>query len=268
MEGPSGMPPAAAASGRKALLASHATPWAQSPTAQEAPTSASPQTGPAQSAEAARSLTSPPPTPAPRPRATPSLAAASIRRSTASAPATPSASRSATFSPDQKPRERDGRDAPIWDDAPRKVAQGRNGKRRTEKHRRPTPNQLHESLPPTVTRTPCRPAAAARWKKATRRQKTVPRGPDTQHRRIRPPLQAGTGRLRHKSLHGWRQGRRAPRHSREEAVRGAARNPSALRKRKAMPQTAGIPRRAEARTASPLAKYAEGDLFNMCDLEL
>lgn len=169
---------------------------------------------------------------------------------------------------DQKPRERDGRDAPIWDDAPRKVAQGRNGKRRTEKHRRPTPNQLHESLPPTVTRTPCRPAAAARWKKATRRQKTVPRGPDTQNRRIRPPLQAGTGRLRHKSLHGWRQGRRAPRHSREEAVRGAARNPSALRKRKAMPQTAGIPRRAEARTASPLAKYAEGDLFNMCDLEL
>lgn len=169
---------------------------------------------------------------------------------------------------DQKPRERDGRDAAVWDDAPRKVAQGRDGKRRTQKGRRPTPNQLHESLPPTVTRTPCRPAAAARWKKATRRQKTVPRGPDAQNRRIRPPLQAGTGRLRHKSLHGWRQGRRAPRHSREEAVRGAARNPSALRKRKAMPQTAGIPRRAEARTASPLAKYAEGDLFNMCDLEL
>lgn len=169
---------------------------------------------------------------------------------------------------DQKPRERDGRDAAVWDDAPRKVAQGRDGKRRTQKGRHPTPNQLHESLPPTVTRTPCRPAAAARWKKATRRQKTVPRGPDAQNRRIRPPLQAGTGRLRHKSLHGWRQGRRAPRHSREEAVRGAARNPSALRKRKAMPQTAGIPRRAEARTASPLAKYAEGDLFNMCDLEL
>lgn len=168
---------------------------------------------------------------------------------------------------DQKPRERDGRDAAVWDDAPRKVAQGRDGKRRTQKGRRPTPNQLHESLPPTVTRTPCRPAAAARWKKATRRQKTVPRGPDAQNRRIRPPLQAGTGRLRHKSLHGWRQGRRAPRHSREEAVRGATRNPSALRKRKAMPQTAGIPRRAEARTASPLAKYAEGDLFNMCDLE-
>lgn len=168
---------------------------------------------------------------------------------------------------DQKPRERDGRDAAVWDDAPRKVAQGRDGKRRTQKGRHPTPNQLHESLPPTVTRTPCRPAAAARWKKATRRQKTVPRGPDAQNRRIRPPLQAGTGRLRHKSLHGWRQGRRAPRHSREEAVRGAARNPSALRKRKAMPQTAGIPRRAEARTASPLAKYAEGDLFNMCDLE-
>lgn len=168
---------------------------------------------------------------------------------------------------DQKPRERDGRDAAVWDDAPRKVAQGRDGKRRAQKGRRPTPNQLHESLPPTVTRTPCRPAAAARWKKATRRQKTVPRGPDAQNRRIRPPLQAGTGRLRHKSLHGWRQGRRAPRHSREEAVRGAARNPSALRKRKAMPQTAGIPRRAEARTASPLAKYAEGDLFNMCDLE-
>ena len=169
---------------------------------------------------------------------------------------------------DQKPRERDGRDAAVWDDAPRKVAQGRDGKRRTQKGRHPTPNQLHESLPPTVTRTPCRPAAAARWKKATRRQKTVPRGPDAQNRRIRSPLQAGTGRLRHKSLHGWRQGRRAPRHSREEAVRGAARNPSALRKRKAMPQTAGIPRRAEARTASPLAKYAEGDLFNMCDLEL
>lgn len=169
---------------------------------------------------------------------------------------------------DKEPRERDGRDAAVWDDAPRKVAQGRDGKRRTQKGRRPTPNQLHESLPPTVTRTPCRPAAAARWKKATRRQKTVPRGPDAQNRRIRPPLQAGTGRLRHKSLHGWRQGRRAPRHSREEAVRGAARNPSALRKRKAMPQTAGIPRRAEARTASPLAKYAEGDLFNMCDLEL
>lgn len=169
---------------------------------------------------------------------------------------------------DQKPRERDGRDAAVWDDAPRKVAQGRDGKRRTQKGRRPTPNQLHESLPPTVTRTPCRPAAAARWKKATRRQKTVPRGPNAQNRRIRPPLQAGTGRLRHKSLHGWRQGRRAPKHSREEAVRGAARNPSALRKRKAMPQTAGIPRRAEARTASPLAKYAEGDLFNMCDLEL
>ena len=90
--------------GRKALLASHATPWAQSPTAQEAPTSASPQTGPAQSAEAARSLTSPPPTPAPRPRATPSLAATSIRRSTTSAPATPSASRSATFSPDPQTR--------------------------------------------------------------------------------------------------------------------------------------------------------------------
>lgn len=169
---------------------------------------------------------------------------------------------------DQKPRERDGHDAAVWDDAPRKVTQGRDGKRRTQKGRRPTPNQLHESLPPTVTRTPCRPAAAARWKKATRRQKTVPRGPDAQNRRIRPPLQAGTGRLRHKSLHGWRQGRRAPRHSREEAVRGAARNPSALRKHKAMPQTAGIPRRAEARTASPLAKYAEGDLFNMCDLEL
>lgn len=169
---------------------------------------------------------------------------------------------------DKEPREPDSGNAPIWDDAPRKVAQGRDGKRRTQKGRRPTPNQLHESLPPTVTRTPCRPAAAARWKKATRRQKTVPRGPDAQNRRIRPPLQAGTGRLRHKSLHGWRQGRRAPRHSREEAVRGAARNPSALRKRKAMPQTAGIPRRAEARTASPLAKYAEGDLFNMCDLEL
>ena len=169
---------------------------------------------------------------------------------------------------DQKPRERDGRDAAVWDDAPRKVAQGRDGKRRTQKGRHPTPNQLHASLPPTVTRTPCRPAAAARWKKATRRQKTVPRGPDAQNRRIRPPPQARTGRLRHKSLHGWRQGRRAPRHSREEAVRGAARNPSALRKRKAMPQMAGIPRRAEARTASPLAKYAEGDLFNMCDLEL
>lgn len=169
---------------------------------------------------------------------------------------------------DKEPREPDSGNAPIWDDAPRKVAQGRDGKRRAQKGRRPTPNQLHESLPPTVTRTPCRPAAAARWKKATRRQKTVPRGPDAQNRRIRPPLQAGTGRLRHKSLHGWRQGRRAPRHSQEEAVRGAARNPSALRKRKAMPQTADIPRRAEARTASPLAKYAEGDLFNMCDLEL
>lgn len=59
-----------------------------------------------------------------------------------------------------------------------------------------------------------------------------------------------------------------PRHSREEVVRGAARNPSALRKRKTMPQTADIPRRAGARTASPLAKYAEGDLFNMCDLVL
>lgn len=82
------------------------------------------------------------------------------------------------------------------------------------------------------------------------------------------PCKRGAGRLRHKPLHGWRQGHRASRHSREEAVRGAARNPSALRKRKTMPQTADIPRRAGARTASPLAKYAEGDLFNMCDLEL
>ena len=169
---------------------------------------------------------------------------------------------------DKEPREPDSGNAPIWDDAPRKVAQGRDGKRRAQKGRRPTPNQLHESLPSNVARTPCRPAAAARWKKATRRQKTVPRGPDAQNRWIRLPLQAGAGRLRHKSLHGWLQGRRASRHSREEAVRGAARNPSALRKRKTMPQTADIPRRAGVRTASPLAKYAEGDLFNMCDLEL
>ena len=57
---------------------------------------------------------------------------------------------SVTYSADQKPRERDGRDAAVWDDAPRKVAQGRDGKRRAQKGRRPTPNQLHKNLPSNV----------------------------------------------------------------------------------------------------------------------
>lgn len=170
---------------------------------------------------------------------------------------------------DQKPRERDGRDAAVWDDAPRKVAQGRNGKRHTEKHRRATTNQVHKGLlSGWAEDTAPRPPPRREWEKATQSGGIAPSEQKTQSRRIGAPRRAATWRPRHKASYGWRQGRRAPRHSREEAVRGAARNPSALRKRKAMPQTAGIPRRAEARTASPLAKYAEGDLFNMCDLEL
>ena len=215
---------------------------------------------------------SPPPTPAPRPRATPSLAAASIRRSTASAPATPSASRSATFSPDPQTRSHESATDATQPFGMMRHARSLRAATASAAPRRAAAPHLISSTRtslPTWQGSPCRPAAAARWKKATRRQTSVPRGPDAQNRWIRLPLQAGAGRLRHKSLHGWRQGHRAPRHSREKAVRGAARNPSALRKRKTMPQTADIPRRAGgARTASPLAKYAEGDLFNMCDLEL
>lgn len=169
---------------------------------------------------------------------------------------------------DKEPREPDSGNAPIWDDAPCKVAQGRNGKRHTEKHRRATTNQVHKGLlSGWAEDTAPRPPPRREWEKATQSGGIAPSEQKTQSRRIGAPRRAATWRPRHKASYGWRQCGRAPRHSRDTRMQGAARNPSALRMPTAMPQAAGIPRRAEARTASPLAKYAEGDLFNMCDLE-
>ena len=270
MEGPTGMPPATTASGRKALLASHATPWAQSPTAQEAPTSASPQTG-LQSVEAAQILTSPPPTPAPRPRATPSLAAASIRRSTASAPATPSASRSTTFSPDPQTRSHESAT-----DATQPFGMMRHARSLRAATASAAPRRAAAPHPISSTRASLPtwqgPLATPPPRRGGRRlpegKKRCRGGQTRKTAGFARPCKRGQDAYDISPCTDGAKAAERPGIHERRPCEGPQETRQRLHKRKTMPQTADIPRRAEARTASPLAKYAEGDLFNMCDLEL